>query len=233
MILSRRLIFVLLVLVIAVKAEASATKYEYEIPGLLGVHSNSVKTFNIPFDLKTTFAKIVNVELLIEGKASPGSAIATEGEQAQFELPVNFDIGIAERFIPQHFDSKTSIALFISLLSNFKTQRTFTPRRASGYSADWSFLTKGTGELRFAWGKDCPGSCRYIDHSTVDITKAILIVEGSLQLVGPGTMEQSSDSIKLLNNSNITTGELKLKSNRHATTTICKKSNCTYLQEQQ
>lgn len=187
--LPHRLLIVLLLLAIAAKTGASATKHEYQIPGLVGVHTHIDKTFTAPFDLKTTFAEIGNVELYLEGNAAHGSAVATEGGQEAFELPVNLDIAIDEHFIPQMGSLKTPIATFTSLSGNFETQKIFKPRPRA-YKADWSFLKNGKGELRLSWGMECPGACRYLNHSTVIITKAVLIVDEALQSDEKATIKQ-------------------------------------------
>lgn len=169
-------LIVFLLLINVLNAETSYVKFEYDMPGLVGIHSHIDMPFKIPLDLKMAPIKINRVVLYLEGKSSPGSAISTK-DDSRIELPAQFDIAIADHFAQYSFGPETLTASFESLPSNFKSHVIFKPRLGN-YSADWNFLNKGSGELLFTWGRGCQVSCRYIEHSTVNITKAVLIIEG-------------------------------------------------------
>jgi len=177
----RAAFFIVLFTALSLASSAGASMtYEYDLPGLVGIHQHIDKSITVPFVLKAQFSSIASVEIRLEGRANPGLAVLTKVPEQDFVLPVDFRIKIAEKFIPGVIDLTTSAAYFGPLHDFFQEQQYFIVKQRNA-KPDWSFLKDGAGELHFGWGAGCPDGCRYVNHASVEITRATLVIKGDLQ----------------------------------------------------
>lgn len=156
---------------------AESYSYAFKLPGMVGKRSHLDKPLTVPFDLKAKFSHIRAVELHLEGVARPGLAKATSGTNEALELPVSFNVEVADKFRQHKASAQSFTARFNNLHDRFTIRQKFLG--LDGRNADWSILWDGVGEMKLSWTGSCPEGCRYVEHSTLDITGATLIVHGN------------------------------------------------------
>jgi hypothetical protein len=128
---------------------------------------------------------------------------AERGDRVQLDLEPQ--MRLADAFAAQVFDIRSPVSRFEPLEGSFRVEvpfetRSLRPRARPTTGAnqvtgqkimiqpvdsppetDWSFLHDGVGALRVSWTQvGCgDGGCRYVEHATVDIHGARLVVEGT------------------------------------------------------
>ena len=145
-----------------------------DLPGLRGKHSQREGLFELPVDAGRTFSRITRVRLHIEGNARPGEAKTQDGSAGVLMLPVSFQLMLADSF-------RDSISLNSPVARLGPFDLSFTDEQefyGQTKGADWTFLKDGQATLRFSWGTDCPGACRYIEYPSVDVYDAYVSIEG-------------------------------------------------------
>ncbi len=159
---------------------ATLNDNEFAVQKLKGSHTAmSPSAFNVPVELGTQYNSISNVSVRIEGLASPGRTLLTDtGEE--IDSSVEFHIYMAESFEPGIFSLLTPVAVFNLPGGNFKEQITLAPLNQP-IAPDWAFLENGIATVRFSWGSICPHphSCKFIELPTVQISSAILMINGN------------------------------------------------------
>lgn len=130
---------------------SSLKKYEFDLPSLVGSHSQSETLFSIPLNIDK-FQEISDAELFLEGEAFPGSASRSEGG---VDIPISLQVEISFQI-----SDELKIALlgvegmpvveFGPLNGNFKDQKHLKPIPAHS-PIDWSFAKKGKGVMILRW----------------------------------------------------------------------------------
>lgn len=160
-----------------------SNKYEYELPTLIGPHSQSVPLFNIPFTIDK-FQEIFAAQLLIEGEAMPGSATRSAGGidiPVSLQVEIHFQIADTLQIVLFGYEGMPVVE-FGPLNGKFKDEKPLKTIPADS-PIDWSFAKKGKGVVVLRWGTGCHGfACSSPKiYSRIDITKAKLVIDGVLQ----------------------------------------------------
>ena len=161
---------------------AAEHAWRHKVRGLQGEYtnvSNMGELLVFPIDLRKTFSSISSVSILVKGTAYPGRAIATDGYNEEFELPVVFQFRVADEFIPASASLNTPVAQAGPFEGSFTNETEFS-LMGRQTPPDFSFLLDGKAELKFSWGPVCPdGGCQFLDYAVADIRTAFLKVVGT------------------------------------------------------
>ena len=132
-----------------------------------------------PIDLRKTFSSISSVSVFVKGIAYPGRAIATDGSNEEFELPVVFQFKVADEFVPGTGSLNTPVAQSGPFEGAFSNEEEFA-LMGRQTPPDFSFLLDGEAELRFSWGRVCPdGGCEFLDYAVADLKRVVVKVVGT------------------------------------------------------
>lgn len=152
---------------------AAEEGYRVDLPELMGTHSTAAISRPASFDVGKSFSAIQRVRIFLSGVAHPGTAMTHETDETT-DLPASLRLDFADRF--PNFDLNIPVARFGPLDLSFDEE---SEAFGSMRGADWTFLKDGKGEVKLSWDRVCPGPCRFLNHATVKIHQAYLLIEGT------------------------------------------------------
>jgi hypothetical protein len=156
--------------------------WRYNVHELHGQYTNVSgmgELMVFPIDMRKTFSSISSVSVFVKGIGYPGLAIATDGSNEEFELPVVFQFRVADEFVPGTGSLDTPVAQSGPFEGAFSNEVEFA-LMGRQTQPDFSFLLDGKAELRFSWGLVCPdGGCHFLDYAVADIKRVVVKVVGT------------------------------------------------------